>query len=681
MLKTLVLGCGLLASVAAGAVHRLYFVERSDVLGGKSLGPAGPYERIIAKAYFRIDPKLEANRIISDIDLAPRGADGMVEFSADVYVLKPTDPAKGNGTLLFEVSNRGRKGLLGMFNLAAASLDPRTDAEFGDGFLMEQGFTLVWVGWQFDVPRQDGLMRLYAPVAKNPDGSPITGVIRAEFVPDEKIFSHSLADRQHVAYPVIDPQDPEARLTVRERADGERKLIPRSEWQFARFEGGKAVPDNTMVYLKSGFEPGKIYEVVYRTQDPVLVGLGPAAVRDMISFMKYGAGNQPIFVLSDSRRFLKRAIGFGTSQSGRFLRTFLYYGFNRDEQNRQVFDGVWAHVAGAGRGSFNHRFAQPSRDGHPHMNTFYPTDIFPFTDREQEDPVTGQRGGILVRAQRDNVVPKIFYTNGSYEYWGRSASLIHTTPDGSADIPPAENTRIYLLAGTQHGPGSFPPRRSGTQNLANPNDYRWAMRALLAAFHRWLAEGAEPPPSRYPLVAKGELVAPEKLAFPKVPGIEVPTRIQRAYRVDYGPEFLSRGIVAFEPPKIAGPAYVTLVPQVDGDGNEIAGIRLPVLEAALGSFTGWNLRDPKIGAPKELYSMVGSYIPFARTRAEREKSGDPRRSAEERFAGREAYLARLRAAAEELAQARLVLKDDIWKIVQTGAAQWDFVVERHSSDR
>jgi hypothetical protein len=207
------------------------------------------------------------------------------------------------------------------------------------------------------------------------------------------------------------------------------------------------------------------------------------------------------------------------------------------------------------------------------------------------------------------------------------------------------------------------------------------MRALLAAFHRWLAEGAEPPPSRYPLVAKGELVAPEKLAFPKVPGLEVPTRIQRAYRVDYGPEFLSRGLVAFEPPKIAGPAYVTLVPQVDGDGNEIAGIRLPVLEAALGSFTGWNLRDPKIGAPKELYSMVGSYIPFARTRAEREKSGDPRPSAEERFAGREAYLARLRAAAEELAQARLVLKDDIWKIVQTGAAQWDFVVERHSSDR
>jgi hypothetical protein len=681
MLQRLVLGYVLLVAFAGGAVHRLYFVERSDVLGGRSLGPAGPYERIVARAYFRIDPKLEANRIISDIDLAPRNAEGMVEFSADVYVLRPTDPARGNGTLLYEVSNRGRKGMLGMFCLAEASLDPRTDAEFGDALLLEQGYTLLWVGWQFDVPRQEGLMRLYAPVARNPDGSSITGLIRAEFVPDAKIFHHSLADREHVAYPVSDPNDPETRLTVRDRADAPRRTIPRSEWQFARLEGDRVVADATAVYLKGGFEPGKIYEVVYRTKDPVLVGLGPAAVRDMISFLKYGVPNQPIFVLSDSRRFIKRAIGFGTSQSGRFLRTFLYYGFNRDEQGRQVFDGVWAHVAGAGRGSFNHRFAQPSRDGHPHMNTFYPTDIFPFTDLEQVDPATGWRGGILLKAQQDKVVPKIFYTNSSYEYWGRSASLIHTSVDGASDAPLAENTRIYLIAGTQHGPGTFPPRRGATQNLPNPNDYRWAMRALLEAFHRWLAEGVEPPPSAYPLVARGELVPPARLAFPKLAGVTVPQRIQRAWRVDYGPEFLTRSIVAFEPPKLVGEPYVTLVPQVDADGNEVAGIRLPVVEAALGSFTGWNLRDPKIGAPEEIYSMVGSYIPFARTKAEREKAGDPRLSVEERYPNREAYLARLRSAAEELARRRFVRKEDIWKIVETGAAQWDFVAEAKRGDR
>jgi hypothetical protein len=681
MRKPLLLAAALLAGLAHGAVHRLYFVERSDVLGGRSLGPAGPYERIIAKAYFRIDPKLEANRIISDIDLAPRNADGMVEFSADVYVLRPTDPARGNGTLLFEVSNRGRKGMLGMFNLAEASLDPRTEAEFGDALLLEQGYTLVWVGWQFDVPRREGLMRLYAPVARNPDGSSITGLIRAEFVPDARIFSHSLADREHVAYPVADPNDPETRLTVRDRAQAPRSTIPRADWQFARLEGDRVIADPTSVYLKGGFEPGKIYEVIYRAKDPVLVGLGPAAVRDMISFLKYGVPDQPIFVLSDSRRFIKRAIGFGTSQSGRFLRTFLYYGFNRDERNRQVFDGVWAHVAGAGRGSFNHRFAQPSRDGHPHLNTFYPTDIFPFTDLEQVDPVTGWRGGILLKAQQDKVVPKIFYTNCSYEYWGRSASLIHTSPDGASDAPLAENTRVYLIAGAQHGPGSFPPARSGTQHLSNPNDYRWAMRALLEAFQRWLAEGVEPPPSTYPLVAKGELVPPDRLAFPKLAGVAVPRRIQRAWRVDYGPEFLTRGIVAFEPPKIVGEPYVTLVPQVDADGNEIAGIRLPVVEAALGSFTGWNLRAPNIGAAEELYSMVGSFIPFARTKAEREKTGDPRPSVEERYQSREAYLSRLRAAAEELVRRRFVRKEDIWKIVETGAAQWDFLMAGKAGDR
>jgi len=681
MRKSLLLAAALLAGPAHGAVHRIYFVERSDVLGGRSLGPAGPYERIIAKAYFRIDPKLEANRIISDIDLAPRNADGMVEFSADLYVLRPTDPARGNGTLLFEVSNRGRKGMLAMFNLAEASLDPRTEAEFGDALLLEQGYTLVWLGWQFDVPRREGLMRLYAPVARNPDGSSITGLIRAEFVADARIFSHSLADREHVAYPVAEPNDPETRLTVRERAEAPRRTIPRSEWQFARLEGDRVVPDPTSVYLKSGFEPGMIYEVVYRTKDPVLVGLGPAAVRDMISFLKYGVPDQPIFVLSDSRRFIRRAIGFGTSQSGRFLRTFLYYGFNRDEQNRQVFDGVWAHVAGAGRGSFNHRFAQPSRDGHPHLNTFYPTDIFPFTDLEQVDPVTGWRGGILHKAQQEKVVPKIFYTNCSYEYWGRSASLIHTSLDGASDAPLAENTRVYFIAGAQHGPGSFPPRRSGTQNLSNPNDYRWAMRALLEALQRWLAEGVDPPPSTYPLVARGELVPPGKLAFPKLAGVAVPQRIQRAWRVDYGPEFLRRGIVSFEPPKIVGEPYVTLVPQVDADGNEIAGIRLPVVEAALGSFTGWNLRAPEIGAPEELYSMVGSYIPFARTKAEREKAGDRRPSVEERYPNREAYLSRLRAAAEELARRRFVRKEDIWKIVETGAAQWDFLMAGKVGDR
>ncbi len=664
-MKRLLLTALAAAALLPAAVHRIHVVERSDVLNGKNLGSAGPYERIVAQVHFRVDPKVEANRIISDIDLAPRNEDGLVEFSADLYVLKPRDPARGNGTLLFDVLNRGRKLMLGQFCLAPSSNDPRTEKDFGDAFLLERGFTLAWLGWQFDVPRRADLMRIYVPVAKNPDGSSIEGLVRADFVPMKKITEHSLADRDHIPYPVLNPNAPDIRLTVRERRDAPRTVIPRDKWDFTR--------DGTAIRMAEGFKPGKIYEVVYRSKDPALVGLGPAAVRDLVSFFKYGTPGGGITLLGDQRRYIKRAIGFGVSQSGRFLRTFLYYGFNRDEQNRRVFDGVWAHVAGGGRGSFNHRFAQPSRDAHPHMNFFYPTDIFPFTDLEQTDPDTGLTEGILSRAAKDGVVPKIFYTNSSYEYWGRACSLIHTTLDGGADAPLAPNTRIYLLAGTQHGPGAFPPARGATVNLSNPNDYRWAMRALLVALTNWVTEDKAPPPSRFPRLAEGELVPLTAVQFPKIPGLKFPARMHTAYRVDYGPEFRRKGIVTMEPPKIGKP-FGMRVPQVDADGNEIAGIRLPVVECPLGAFTGWNLRHPSIGAPDELYDMVGSYLPFPRTRAERQSSGDPRPSVEERYAGREDYLKRLRAAAEKLAADGFVLKSDIWKIVEAGAAQWDFVM-------
>ncbi len=656
-------------ATAAASVVSIHVIDRTDILQGAALASAGPYERILARVSFAVDPKLAANRIIADIDLAPRNADGLVEFSADLYVLKPRDPARGNGTALFEVSNRGRKGMLGMFNMATSSLDPQAASEFGDRFLLERGFTLVWLGWQFDVPRQPGLMRLYTPVATR-GGKPITGVVCAEFVPDSKILSHSLADRNHVPYPVADPKDAGAHLTVRDHCDSARKPVPRGDWQFARVEDGKPVPDPGFVYLAAGFEPGKVYELVYRSMDPALVGLGPTAVRDLISFLKHGAPKGGITLLGDQRQHIQRAIAFGTSQSGRFLRTFLYYGFNADEKDRRVFDGVWAHVAGGGRGSFNHRFAQPSRDGHPHMNCLYPTDIFPFSDLDQSDPETGLSDGLLARAQKAKVAPKIFYTNSSYEYWGRSASLIHTSLDGARDLAPSRDTRIYLFAGTQHGPGAFPPARGDYRHAANANDYRWPMRALLAAMNQWITDGKEPPPSQYPLIGKDQLVAPGAVHFPTLAGVDLPKRIQRGYRVDYGPEFRSAGVVSQEPPRVGKP-FPTLVPQVDSDGNETAGIRLPVVQAPLASYTGWNLRAARIGAPEEIFSMVGATILFARTKAEREKNRDPRPSMEERYRGRAGYLEKFEAAARQLAQAGYVLEADIARIVQRGVAQWD----------
>jgi len=645
----------LLPFAAQAAVQKVNLEERTDVLDGKSFGAAGPYERLMAKAYFAVDPNLAANKIITDIALSPRNADGKVEFSADVYVLKPRDSAKGNGTVIYEVSNRGNKGMLGMFDHAQTSLDPRTQAELGDSFLLEQGYTIVWVGWQFDVPQRPGLLRLYAPQIKG-----VKGTVRAEFTPNAKTTLMPLSDRNHVAYAAIERDDPALKLTVRDRADTPRKTIARDRWNFK---------DDSTIEMAAGFIPGKFYDIVYKSTDPTVVGLGPTAVRDFISFLKYGGAET---LLGDQRNYIKRAIGFGTSQSGRFLRTFLYYGFNADEKNKKVFDGVWAHVAGAGRGSFNHRFAQPSRDGHRMLNSFYPTDIFPFTDLPETDAETGQTGSLLAAAEKSKVVPKIFYTNGSYEYWGRAASLIHTSPDGKEDAPLAPDTRVYYLTGTQHGAGSFPPRRGATQNDPNVNDYRYTMRALLVSMNNWLTASSEPPASQYPKVSKDQLVSMKAVQFPKIPGVQFPQYQHTAWRTDFGPDFASKGLVTIDPPKTGKP-FPVLVPQVNMDGNETAGIRMPEIAVPLGTYTGWNMRDEKIGAPDEMFDMVGSWIPFSFTKAQREAKKDPRPSIEERYKGREDYLAKIRASADGLAAAGYLLSADIEKIVARSAQEWDYL--------
>ena len=654
----LLLALGSVSSVFA-AIKSVHTSERTDVLGGKAFGQSGAYERIAGKVNFTIDPKAPANKLIADIELAPRNEDGLVEFSADFYVLKPTDPNLGNGTVLYEVSNRGGKGMIGMFSDSPAARDPREEKDFGDGFLLERGYTLVWLGWQFDVPHQPDLLRLFAPVATN-DGQPILGVVRSEHIPDQPSDGFSLADRTHLPYPVADPAEPEAQLTVRDRCESARRLIPRTQWRFNDDRGG--------VTVEGGLTPGKIYEVLYKAKDPALVGLGPTGMRDFLSYLKYGSGNAGINSLGDFK--YKRVLGFGTSQSGRFLRAFLYNGFNADEQGRKVLDGVWAHVAGGGRGSFNHRFAQASRDGHPHMNCAYPTDIFPFTDLPQSDPETGMTVGLLDKAQLAAVVPKIFYTNGSYEYWGRSAGLIHSSIDGKQDELLSPGTRAYLLAGTQHGPGAFPPKRGAAEYLPNGNDYRWHMRALLVAMNEWIASGKEPPASQVPQVGKDQLVTPGAVNWPKIPGVKLPQRPQRAWRADYGPEFRGKGIVTQEPPKM-GTAFAALVPQVDVDGNETSGIRNPMLVAPLGSYTGWNMRKASQGAPDELYSMVGSTFLFARTKAERLKNGDPRLSLEERYKNKQEYVEKYSAAARQLAKDGYLLESDLYMVIQRGAWFWD----------
>jgi hypothetical protein len=662
----------LLASSASAGVTHIEVESRADLLGGRPYGLAGGYEKLAGKVYFEVDPGNPANQLIVDIDYAPVNDEGKVGFSADFFMIKPKNVERGNGTLLFGTSNRGSKRLLTFFNHASAEgrkwdePDPVSEANLGDGFLMRNGFTLLWVGWQFDPPVNGENLRAYLPATVD-NGRPIEGLARSDFVVTEQVFHFTLGDRNHIPYPVSDPGDSENILTVRDSVEARRQVIPRDRWAFAKREGDETIPDPNHVYLASGFEPHRIYEVVYKARNPTVIGLGPAAVRDIVAFLKY----EPVEALSIPRGAIERSIGFGLSQPGRFLRSFLYEGFNADESQRKVFDGVMSHIAGAGKGSFNLRFGQASRDAHAFLNFFYPTDIFPFTDIQQTDPVTGKSGGLLAAVPAE-FMPKFFQTNSSYEYWGRAASLLHTTVDGREDAVIMDNTRIYHFAGGQHLPEKFPPPRKNGQQLNNPNDYSWMMRALLLAMNRWISDGTAPPQSRYPKVGDGTLVEPASVNFPELPGIEFPSRPHKAYRVDYGPEFESKGIISKQPPEI-GPAFPILVPQVDPDGNETGGLRTPDIQVPLATYTGWNLYDNQYGPVDEIAHMSGSYIPFASTPAAREAGNDPRRSIAERYVSREHYLGLLAESAMGLIEEGYLLDEDLPEILRRAARHWEYL--------
>jgi hypothetical protein len=661
LLPTLVL-LGLVALTAQASVTRIEIISRTEVAGGREFGLAGAYEKIVGKVYFAVDPNDPHNKTIVDVDKARRNAQGLVEFSSDLYILRPKDSNRGSGAALVEISNRGGRGMARFFNRGRGG----AEGELGDGFLMRHGFTLVWVGWEFDVADGAQPLKLYAPIATD-NGQAITGRVRSDFVFNEKVFDTTLGHRGTKAQPAIDPDNADYRLTVRDSVLGERRLVPRGDWQFGKLLDGKIAADPTFISLKGGFEPGKIYEVVYRTQNPTVVGLGLAAVRDLVSYFKYDRNDVAM---------VKRALGFGISQSGRFLRHFLYQGFNADEQGRPVFDGVNAHVAGGGRGSFNHRFAEASRDASPFSTFFYPTDIFPFTDGDQTDPETGETDGILTLAAKQKVLPKIFYTFSSYEYWGRAASLIHISVDGKSDIAPADNVRIYYFPGGQHGTGAFPPAKNQTaQNRITPVDYVWAMRALLLALDAWVKDNTQPPVSQFARIADGALVSPNKVNFPTIPGVSFPTTVHEAWRVDYGPQFKSKGLVANEPPRV-GKAFPVMVPQVDADGIDRGGVRMPEVAAPLATVTGWNPRTAKIGAPEQLVDFTGSYFPFAKTKAERERTGDPRLSIEERYAGRDQYLGKITEAALTLVKGGYLLAEDLPSVIERAAQHWDWVQNR-----
>ena len=544
ILAAALLVAALFAPPLHAEVASVRITERILIEGGRQFGDTGTYEQIKGKMTFAVDPENPLNQVIVGLDRVKLNGRGMVEATGDLLILRPTNPELGNGVALIDVANRGR--------LRALSFNRGGAGPYGDGFLMREGYTIVWVGWEFDAPSE----------------RPI-----------------------HLDVPSLD-----------------------------------------------GFPVG---------------GLGFAAVRDAASWIKH---EPEALVRSD------HTLSFGSSQSGRFLRNFLYLGFNTDESGRQVFDGMMPHIAGAARIDLNRPGAEPVS---LHM---FATTSFPFADAALRDPVTDAVDGTLGNDRSRGNQPYIFYTNTGVEYWGggRVAALVHTTPDGQNDLTPPDNVRVYFFAGTQHVPGGFPPTPGDhRQDMRNPTDYWWNMRALLTAMKDWVVDGVEPPPSRHPRFADGNLVRPAEVTFPAIPDVRSPrdrtagTRIANTWLNDRGGE---------------GTALPLLVPQVDTDGNETSGIRHPEVEVPLATYTGWKFTHPEEGDPDTLVALAGSYIPFPATRAQRERTDDPRLSIEERYDSREDFLGRIEAEARKLVGQRYLLDGDQPRILERAAQHWDLLM-------
>jgi hypothetical protein len=610
----------------------------------------------------------------------------------DVELLRPSDPTRGNRVLLFEAPNRGNKLALGAFHAGVppGAAERNGLAAPGDGHLLREGYTLVWFGWQADVLPGVGRLTLSVPVARQPDGTSITGIVRAELAtpqptPTLNLSSGWFSGLNHRSYPTAGPDNrtPFAdgflpRLTVRAWEQHPRVPIPNTDWSFGACpDGGTASPSETQICYPAGFQPGRLYELTYRAKDPAVTGLGFAVIRDLGSFLRgearddQGTAN-PVF------RDGQTAVLFGVSQSGRMIRTFLHLGFNRDERGRRVFDGAYPHIGG-GLVSLNIRFAQPGRAWGHQVDHLYPAYDFPFAYARQHDPLSRRTQGLLDRCTATDTCPRIFHVATALELWEGRQSLGLTDPLGQHDVADPDTVRTFIMVSTQHGAAALPlatrPPFGNCQQQPNPNPQLWTMRALLAGFTAWVRDGQAPPPSAVPRIADATLVAPDQVRFPSIPANEYGGVSRPAVRLvgvhnplhvlDFGPLYRpedSSGISTVEPPRAGSATYGVLVPQVDGDGNDLGELRSLHLQVPVGTYTGWNLG--RAGRFEDGFcSLQGSFVPFARTRTERLAIGDPRPSLEERYPTREAYVEAVRRAADGLVAQRLLLPADAAALV------------------
>jgi hypothetical protein len=645
------LAVALISAPAFARVVRVEILSRSDIAG--TFGTAGAYERITGRVYFAFDPANPENLKIVDLDLAPRNSNGQVEAWSEFIILRPKNRANSADLAVIDIVNRGGM-TTHVFNLGRnVSASPESAEFYGDALLMKRGVTIVALGWQWDLMPGGSALHFHAP----PVGSaehPITGLVRSDITIDSATtaipLAHNLAPT--LAYPVADENDRANVLTVRDAPLARRIVVPRTQWRFARDSGGKMGAAQRWVFMASGFKPGLIYEVVYRAKDPVVVGAGLAAVRDMMSYLKYD---------SSAVAPVRYGIGYGVSQTGRFIRHFLYEGFNTDESGRVAFDGFFPHTAGAGRGSFNHRFAQPSRDAQPYSTFFYPTDLFPFANVPTTDRMTGLRGTLRGNL-RGSGATKVFYVDGGYEYWGRAASLTHTSPDGKRDVGFLPTERRYVISSAQHsGPSGWPlpesARISGTSAYrGDPLDQRLALRALMSSLIDWVAVGKEPPLSAYPKLAQHVLVRAADVKFPRIRDLPLARLPYQPYRLDLGAQW-SRGIVDHEPASLGAP-YPLFVARLDSVGNELGGVRSIEILAPLATYYPWQLRSGMPAGSDRLVSFRGTFIPLPKTEAERRASGDSRPSIEALYGDRARFLQRVDEGISSLITRRLLLPED-----------------------
>lgn len=648
-LRVMMIGLILLPAYTEAKVVRIEITGRKVVSKSPDHNRSGPYEVIKGMLYLEVDPDDPANQRIVDIKLAKRNRRGNVEFSTEFELHKPVDAQLGNHRLLYFVNNRGNR--LGHYHF---------NHQAGKNWLYSKGWSYLWCGWNCDVIPRDRALNIHVPVASD-SGKTITGKVLCEIYSyaDDIVYSLPLVWGGSIAHASVDLDEPQALLTKRPYRWEDPVEISRDSWSFARFEKGRVVPDPGYLYIKEGFTPGWLYDLVYTAKDPKITGLGLAAIRDVVSFFKYDEADER-GIINPMAGNVRRAYAWGHSQSGRLLNHFVYQDFNGDEERRLVFDGIISNCPGAGKGQFNSRFAQTTRHGSHLEDHLYPIDFFPFTTVEQVDPVTGEKGDNLARARKSGFLPKMMYINTSTDYWTRAASLLHTDVEGKKDAAIDPDVRIYMIAGRAHTDA-----RVG-----------FVGRALLTALDLWVCQGVEPPESQIPKISDGTLVDLKtyRKAVPAIPGLQVPESFYHPIRLDPGPRWHSEGIADFVPPKL-GPRYVCLIPQVNEEGRELAGIHLPEITVPLATFMGWSLRSPTFS--HTIRRNAGRIWPLPHTEDDRKQRNDPRRSILERYPIKSDYLAKVTQSILELRHQRLLLDEDVTILLNQAALQSDWIRDIH----